>query len=149
MKVVQRSTSNISIEVANPAAIAENDEAISATIQNAATISEGLAATSNRLERIAANLDALLADDAPEAMKEAQAAIAELRVLLESVQDVVDENAEPLALFTEQGLSQVGPTFIEARRTLKTLDAVLREIDRDARGYLLGESTPVHEGGGE
>jgi hypothetical protein len=28
----------------------------------------------------------------------------------------------------------------------RSLDQVLREIDRDPRGYLLGESTPRYEG---
>jgi hypothetical protein len=28
---------------------------------------------------------------------------------------------------------------------LRTLDQILREIDRDPRGYLFGESTPRYE----
>ncbi|MBI1393054.1 MAG: MCE family protein [Alphaproteobacteria bacterium] len=131
------------------AAVADNDEAIRATIQNTATFTEGLANASERLDRITLSLDKLLADDAPEAVAEAKATLSDLRVLIASLQGVVDENAEPLAIFAEQGLSQVGPTFVEARRTLRTLDQILREIDRDPRGYLLGESTPQHQGGGE
>ncbi len=62
---------------------------------------------------------------------------------------LVAENREPIAAFTNQGLAQIGPAVSEARRTMRTLDQVLREIDRDPRGYLFGESTPRYEAGKE
>jgi hypothetical protein len=58
----------------------------------------------------------------------------------------VAENREQIRIFTDQGLAQVGPAVAEARAMFRTLDQVLREIDRDPRGYLLGESTPRYEG---
>ncbi|MEO1015965.1 MAG: MlaD family protein [Pseudomonadota bacterium] len=128
------------------ATIAENDAQIADTIQSAATFSKNLADASEQIASIVDSLDALMAEDAPGAVADARQAIVDLQVLLQSVQDVVDENAEPLSLFTEQGLSQFGPALSEVRRTFRTLDEVLREIDRDPRGYLLGESTPQHEG---
>ncbi|MEM6538974.1 MAG: MlaD family protein [Pseudomonadota bacterium] len=127
------------------AAIAENETAISETIQNTATLTENLASASERVARVLENLDTLMEEDAPATVAEARAALVDLRTLLARVQGVVDENAEPIALFADQGLSQVGPAFIEARRTLRTLDQVLREIDRNPRGYFLGGSTPEHE----
>lgn len=131
------------------AAIAENDEAIRTTLTNAAAFTTDLAETSERLAEVAANLDKLFAEDAPGAVEEARAALADVRALVASLQGVVDDNAEPLAQFTEQGLGQVAQTLTEARRTFRTLDEILRELDRDPRGYLLGESTPEHKGGGE
>ena len=126
-------------------AFAEEEESIGSTLRNLATITEDLAAMTDKLDAIAANLDALLGDDAPAALKETEATVREARALIEDLRAVVEENREPLTAFTDQGLAQFGPTLSEARRMFKTLDQVLREIDRDPRGYLLGESTPEYE----
>ncbi len=130
------------------ATIAENDAEIAETIKSAATFSKNLADASEEIASIVENLDALMAEDAPGAVEDARKALVDLQILVESVQAIVDDNAEPLAIFAEQGLSQFGPALSEVRRTFRTLDEVLREVDRDPRGYLLGESTPQHEGEG-
>jgi len=112
--------------------LAGQDENLAATIEN-------FAVTSKKLSEAAASLDALLASGAPEeTLKETQALVAELRATLA-------ENREAIRVFTDQGLAQVGPAVAEARQLFRTLDQVLREIDRDPRGYLLGESTPLYE----
>lgn len=120
-------------------ALADQDEEIAATVENTAKITANLAATSEKLGRTVDNLDKLLATDAPETLAETQALMAELR-------GAVAENREQIRVFTDQGLAQVGPAVAEARALFRTLDQVLREIDRDPRGYLLGESTPRYEG---
>lgn len=113
--------------------LAAQDENIAATVEN-------LAVASAKLSEAAESLDELLSSGAPEeTLKEAQALVAELR-------ETLAENREAIRVFTDQGLAQVGPAVAEARQMFKTLDQVLREIDRDPRGYLLGESTPRYEG---
>ncbi|MFZ5617070.1 MAG: MlaD family protein [Pseudomonadota bacterium] len=112
--------------------LAAQDENLASTIEN-------LAVASGKLSRTADTLDKLLADDAPATLAETQALVAELR-------GAVAENREAIRIFTDQGLAQVGPAVAEARSMFRTLDQVLREIDRDPRGYLLGESTPLYEG---
>ncbi len=119
--------------------LAEQDDEIAAAVANTAKMTENLAATSEKLGRTVDNLDKLLASDAPEALEETQLLMAELRA-------AVAENREQIRIFTDQGLAQVGPAVAEARALFRTLDQVLREIDRDPRGYLLGESTPRYEG---
>jgi len=120
-------------------ALAEQDDEITATIGNTAKLTANLAAASEKLTRTADNLDRLLATDAPATLEETQLLMAELRA-------AVAENREQIRIFTDQGLAQVGPAVAEARALFRTLDQVLREIDRDPRGYLLGESTPRYEG---
>jgi phospholipid/cholesterol/gamma-HCH transport system substrate-binding protein len=119
-------------------ALADQDEEIAATVANTAKLTENLAATSEKLGRTIDNLDKLLASDAPETLEETQRLMAELR-------GAVAENREQIRIFTDQGLAQVGPAVAEARAMFRTLDQVLRELDRDPRGYLLGESTPRYE----
>lgn len=120
-------------------ALAEQDEEIAASVANTAKLTENLATATEKLARTADNLDKLLAIDAPATLEETQLLMAELRA-------AVAENREQIRVFTDQGLAQVGPAVAEARALFRTLDQVLREIDRDPRGYLLGESTPRYEG---
>ncbi|MEM6414176.1 MAG: MlaD family protein [Pseudomonadota bacterium] len=127
-------------------AVAENDAAIRETVENAAKLTRNLADASDQLSAVAENLEALTSEDAVETFDEAQRALQDLRKLTASLQAIVDDNREPVSLFAEQGLTQVGPALAELRRTFRTLDQVLREVDRDPRGYLFGESTPRHNG---
>lgn len=113
---------------------------------NIATTIENLATASGKLSKTADSLDALLTNDAPGAIEEARKMLAETNALVVDLRGTVDENRESIRIFTDQGLAQVGPAVAEARQLFRTLDQVLREIDRDPRGYLLGESTPLYEG---
>ena len=121
------------------ATLADQDEEIAASVANTAKLTANLATATEKLSRTADSLDRLLATDAPETLEETQALMAELRA-------AVAENREQIRIFTDQGLAQVGPAVAEARAMFRTLDQVLREIDRDPRGYLLGESTPRYQG---
>ena len=131
------------------AAVADNDEEIRALVQDAAAISKNLADATEKISRAAESLDAILSDGAPGALAETEAAARELRAVLRNFDGILDENRDALALFTTQGLTQVGPAFAEARRTLRSLDEILRELDRDPKGFLLGESTPLRKGESE
>ncbi len=121
------------------ATLAGQEDEIAATIENTAKLTANLATATEKLSRTADNLDKLLATEAPATLEETQLLMAELRA-------AVAENREQIRIFTDQGLAQVGPAVAEARAMFRTLDQVLREIDRDPRGYLLGESTPRYEG---
>lgn len=120
--------------------LAAEKENIAKITRNSAAITQNLASATAKLDRAATQLEAVMADDGPATVAEARALMTEMRAL-------VAENREPLAAFTNDGLAQVGPAVAEARRLMRTMDQVLREIDRDPRGYLLGESTPRIEAG--
>ncbi len=119
--------------------LAAQDENLTATMEN-------FAAASAKFGTMADNLDKMLADSAPQTIAEAQATLKETKALVAEMRGAVAENRESIRVFTEQGLAQFGPAVAEARQMFRTLDQVLREIDRDPRGYLLGESTPLYEG---
>jgi phospholipid/cholesterol/gamma-HCH transport system substrate-binding protein len=121
------------------AALADQDEEIAASVANTAKLTANLATATEKLSRTADNLDKLLATDAPATLEETQLLMAELRA-------AVAENREQIRIFTDQGLAQIGPAVAEARAMFRTLDQVLRELDRDPRGYLLGGSAPRYEG---
>ena len=124
---------------------AEREAELSTTIANAAAITSDVAEATAQLSDIVAKLDGLLSNEAPQTLAETEETIRAARALIADLNAVVAENREPLAMFAEQGLGQIGPAVAEARRLMRTLDQILSEVDRDPRGYLLGESTPRYE----
>lgn len=125
--------------------LAAQDANIAKTFENSAMATNELAAAAKNLNKVSQDLGQILVEDTPELLAEAKATVESTRALVENLNSIAEENRASLAVFTEQGLAQIGPTVAEARRTLKTLDQILREIDRDPRGYLFGESTPRYE----
>lgn len=148
-----RNLTNIESMIANieavTATLAENSDDIEAILDNASTVTANLASASAKLDAAATGLQRLTEEDAPEALAEAEAALAETRALVAELRTVVDENRQSLRVFTDQGLAQVAPALAEARRVMRSLDYMLREIDRDPKGYLLGDSQPEYQGGEE
>jgi phospholipid/cholesterol/gamma-HCH transport system substrate-binding protein len=128
------------------ASLAEEEDNIAATVANTAKLTEELAAASEKLARASESFERLMASDAPEAVADARRTLKETELLVAELRGAVAENRDSIKVFTNQGLAQVGPAVAEARQLFRTLDQVLREIDRDPRGYLLGESTPLYEG---
>ncbi len=127
-------------------AVAGQQENITLTLENTAKLSSDLSAATADFASAAKKFDTMMSEDAPGAVEDARKTLQESQMLIADMRAMLDENREPLRQFTDQGLSQVGPAVAEARILFRTLDQVLREIDRDPRGYLLGESTPRYEG---
>jgi phospholipid/cholesterol/gamma-HCH transport system substrate-binding protein len=125
--------------------LARQEDNIDESIANLAAVAEDMAEVSDKLSRAAADIEKMMGEDAPATLAEMRAAMRSVRALSDELQAVVEESREPLSAFTEQGLAQVGPAVVEARRLMRSLDHILREIDRDPRGYLLGESAPRYE----
>lgn len=125
--------------------LAENSDQVSTIIANAARITSDMAETSEKLNALADNLNALIDEDASAAVQETEAAMKEARALAAELRAIAAENRGALNAFTEHGLGQIGPAVSEARQLIRTLDNILREIDRDPRAYFLGEPAPKYE----
>lgn len=130
-------------------AIADEDGNLRLAVQNSAKITSDLAEASASLKELSDSLNELASEDAKLVVADARRTLQSADKLMSEMNALVAENREPIAAFTNQGLAQIGPAVSEARRTMRTLDQVLREIDRDPRGYLFGESTPRYEAGKE
>jgi len=68
-----------------------------------------------------------------------------LNALNESLTGMLDENREQIAAFVERGLPEAVHTMQDARRVLRNLDQVLRNIDRDPGTYIFGVSRIAEE----
>ncbi len=126
-------------------AFADNEDEIVATLNNINKITADLAEVTSKLDAAATGLQQIMENDAPEAVKDAEALLVESRALVADLRGVVDENRASLRIFADQGLGQVAPALADARRMMRTLDYMLREIDRDPQAYFLGENAPEYE----
>ena len=125
-------------------AVAENRDEISALIKNANTATEELTMTLENLRRASDGLEAMLAEDGPQVIENADQLISDIRTLINETEALVAENRESFRYFTDQGLGQVAPALAEARQLMRSLDYMLREIERDPKAFFLGETAPEY-----
>ena len=125
-------------------AFAQRNDDIVASLANINAITTDLAKVTNKLDKAASGLQSFMETDAPATMQDVDELLGESKALIVDLRAVVDENSSSLRVFADQGLGQVAPTLSEARRLFKTLDAVLREIDRDPNAYFFGERAPEY-----
>ena len=130
-------------------AFAENKEEISTTLANINSITTDLAKVTAKLDAAASGLQTFMEKDAPATVEEVDALLAEAHALVADLRGIADENRSSVKVFTDQGLGQVAPALAEARRLFRTLDAILREIDRDPNAYFFGERAPEYAGSEE
>jgi len=126
------------------AAFADNDAEIVATLHNINAISTDLAKATAKLDAAASALQTFLEDDAPATMEDLDKLLVESHALVEDIRGIAGENRVSLRVFADQGLGQVAPALAEARRLMRTLDYMMREIDRDPQAYFLGENVPEY-----
>ncbi len=126
---------------------AENEDDLIATLQNINSITTDLAKVTSKLDAAAASLQGFMENDAPAALEDVEALLTESRALVTDLRSITNENRASVRVFADQGLGQVAPALSEARRLMRTLDAVLREIDRDPNAYFFGERAPEYAGG--
>jgi phospholipid/cholesterol/gamma-HCH transport system substrate-binding protein len=129
-------------------AIAENRDEISELIKNANAATAEFNAALENLRDASDGLEKMLSEDGPEAVRNADALITDIRALIAETDALVSENRESFKYFTDQGLGQVAPALAEARALMRSLDNVLREIERDPKAFFLGEATPEYEAEG-
>jgi len=129
------------------ATVADSSDDIALILANGAQLTEDLARASDDLDRLLKDLDALATGEAQRALANVETVAADARDLIENLNAIVDENRESLRSFTNTGLQQVGPAITEARRLIRTMDNFLKQLERDPRGYLLGEAVPEYEAG--
>ncbi len=130
-------------------AFAENEDDIKATLSNLNKITTDLANVTSKLDGAATSLEEFMENDAQAAAEDVKALLSESRALVTDLRAITNENRASVRVFADQGLGQVAPALAEARRLMRTLDAMLREIDRDPNAYFFGERAPEYSGGDE
>ncbi|MBS7457806.1 MlaD family protein [Coralloluteibacterium stylophorae] len=111
--------------------IADQREDIAELITNARQVTAALENTVNRV-------DATVENDVPRLVASLERSLDQLDAFTRNANALVEENRDPIARFSHEGLSQVGPTLSQLRATLRDIDRVTTRLRDNPSGYLLG-----------
>jgi phospholipid/cholesterol/gamma-HCH transport system substrate-binding protein len=95
-----------------------------------------------RLESVAANADRVLGEDTRELVASTRQTVDAIRRLSVSVDGVVAENRDAVAVFANQSLAQIAPALAELRALLRELTRVAERIDEDPAAFIGGRDRP-------
>jgi len=130
-------------------ALAQKDEEIVRTIENVATASDQLAAFAETLDERSAELESILQgadsfvnEDLQASLEEIDAVVSEARAFAEELRSTLGDNRAAIDAFAQQGLGEAAAAIAESRRLIRTMDQILREVERDPARFLFGETRP-------
>jgi len=133
-------------------AFGNESETFQQAAQSTASLLAKLDATSGRLEDLVASVTAVTlqmqgfgeryGDDL---LVNISSALQALSTTSNTVDAVLSENREQMAVFMERGLPEAVHTLQDTRRMLRNLDQLLRNIERDPGTYLFGVSRIAEE----
>ena len=124
-------------EVASTLA-AQRDDLRSLIAQSSAASAQ-LKTTLSRIDRLAGSTDRLVNHEARQTLAAAHTWLASAQRVTESANAILEHNRAPLARFSDEGLTQVGPMLTELRQTLRSLRAIAARLQDDPATYLLGQ----------
>ncbi|GGD01529.1 MlaD family protein [Aquisalinus flavus] len=130
-------------------ALARKDEEIVRTIENIATASDQLAAFADTLDERSAELESILQgadsfvnEDLQASLEEIDAVVSEARAFAEELRSTLGDNRGAIDAFAQQGLGEAAAAIAESRRLIRTMDQILREVERDPARFLFGDTRP-------
>lgn len=88
------------------------------------------------------SLDQGVFQELPKVVASLEKTLAQLEKLSTNANGLVDENREQINAFTNQGLTQVGPTLSELRALIKDLNRLSTRLNENPAGLVLGRNQP-------
>lgn len=123
-------------------AIADQRQDLGALISNARVSSEKLAATLDTTQGAIADIDRELVDKLPSLIAKLDSTLTRLDSVAGNADSLLNENRGAIKHFTEDGLSQLGPTLEELRTLVRDLRRISTRLDDNPAGYVLGRQKP-------
>ena len=122
--------------------IAGEREDIAALIQNARAASEQLEKTLASADRTINNFDEGLVKELPDLVARLDRTLAKLESASSSADAILTDNRDAISDFSQDGLSQVGPTMRQLRGLIRELDGLVERVEGNPAGFLLGREQP-------
>ena len=95
-----------------------------------------------KLDKGMDSLDQGVFQELPKVVVSLEKTLTQLEKLSSSANGLVDENREQINAFTNQGLTQVGPTLSELRALIKDLNRLSTRLNENPAGLVLGRNQP-------
>jgi phospholipid/cholesterol/gamma-HCH transport system substrate-binding protein len=129
------------IEDATGALAAQRDD-LSALIVNARVSSEKLSTTLDTTNGAIADVDRELVQKLPQLIAKLDSTLNRLDAAAGNADKLLSENRGAINSFTQDGLSQLGPTMEELRALVRDLRKISARLDDNPAGYVLGRQKP-------
>ena len=129
------------IEDATGALAAQRDD-LGALIVNARISSEKLASTLDTTNGAIADVDRELVQKLPTLIAKLDSTLNRLDAAAGNADKLLSENRGAINSFTQDGLSQLGPTMEELRALVRDLRRISARLDDNPAGYVLGRQKP-------
>ncbi|MEO6103835.1 MAG: MlaD family protein [Pseudoxanthomonas sp.] len=122
--------------------VAAQKDDVAALIKSLREASQNLNATLLKAQGSLDTIDRSVVKQLPELMKKLDHTLSQLDAATTNANGLIAENREPLSNFTQNGLSQVGPTMLELRGLVRDVRVLTKRLDRNPGGYLTGRTRP-------
>ncbi|GAB2502921.1 MlaD family protein [Lysobacter humi (ex Lee et al. 2017)] len=122
--------------------LAAQREDMRAIIADARISAAELKATLAGANDVVGDVDRELANKLPGLVGKLDSTLTKLESAADGANGIVNENRAAISSFTNEGLSQVGPTLTDLRALVRDLRQVTDRLEGGAGGYLLGRDAP-------
>ncbi len=122
--------------------LADQRQDIGALITNARISSEKLAATLDTTNGAIADVDRELVQKLPQLIAKLDSTLDRLDNAAGNADKLLSENRGAINSFTQDGLSQLGPTMEELRGLVRDLRRISSRLEDNPAGYVLGRQKP-------
>lgn len=122
--------------------LASQREDLRLIIADARGSSAELKSTLTTADDVVKDVDRELANKLPALVGKLDSTLSKLESAATGANSIVNENRAAISSFTNEGLSQVGPTLTELRALTRDLRQVTDKLEGGAAGYLLGRDAP-------
>lgn len=123
-------------------ALADQREDLGALIRNARVSSEKLATTLDTTNTAIADVDRELVQKLPQLIAKLDSTLNRLDSAAGNADKLLSENRGAINSFTQDGLSQLGPTLDELRALVRDLRKISSRLEDNPAGYVLGRQKP-------
>jgi phospholipid/cholesterol/gamma-HCH transport system substrate-binding protein len=122
--------------------LASEKEDIAALIANLRQASAEINTTMRKVQGSIDTIDQEVVDKMPAMIDKLDRTLANLDKASGSANAILGDNRQAIADFSQNGLSQVGPTLVELRVLVRDLRRVTSRLDQNPAGYLTGNTQP-------
>lgn len=122
--------------------LAGQKEDVAALIRNLRTATAELNVTLAKAQGSLDTIDKNVVQNLPEIMAKVDRTLAALEATTKNANGMISDNRQAIAGFSQDGLSQVGPTLAELRELMRDLRRISSRLDRNPGGYVTGRNRP-------
>ena len=119
-------------------AIADQRADLRALITQLSAAGAQLKGTLNKLDTLTVSTNNLVNHQTRQLIESANVWLDSARKATDTANAILEQNRAPIANFSNEALTQVGPTVVELRATLQSLRAITTQLQNDPAAYLLG-----------